>query len=77
MGFFFAKHGYVTVLANHRLVPHVTYPGGAEDMQLAREWVFHNIAAPKYGQGSPEKVILLGHSSGGAHIAMNLYAAGE
>lgn len=46
-------------------------------MQLAREWVFHNIADSKYGRGSPEKVILIGHSSGGAHIAMNLYAAGE
>ncbi|KAE8308086.1 alpha/beta-hydrolase [Aspergillus transmontanensis] len=77
VGWFFAKHGYVTVLANHRLVPHVTYPGGAEDMQMAREWIYYNIAAPKYGQGSPEKVILLGHSSGGAHLAMNLYAAGD
>lgn len=77
VGYFFAQHGFVTVLANHRLVPNVVYPGGADDMQLVREWVFHNIAAPKYGKGSPERVVLLGHSSGGAHIAMNLYAAGE
>ncbi|KAK5789776.1 hypothetical protein VI817_008899 [Penicillium citrinum] len=77
VGYFFAQHGFVTVLANHRLVPNVVYPGGADDMQLVREWVFHNIAAPKYGKGSPERVVLLGHSSGGAHIAMNLYAAGD
>lgn len=77
VGFYFAQRGFVTVLANHRLVPHVVYPGGADDMQLAREWIFENIAKQKYGRGSPEKVILLGHSSGGAHIAMNLYAAGD
>jgi prenylcysteine alpha-carboxyl methylesterase len=46
-------------------------------MQKVREWIFHNIASEKYGAGSVDKVILLGHSSGGAHIAMNLYAAGE
>ncbi|GKZ35529.1 hypothetical protein AbraIFM66950_006191 [Aspergillus brasiliensis] len=77
VGFYFAQHGFVTVLANHRLVPHVVYPGGADDMQVAREWIYHNIAKEKYGRGSPEKVVLLGHSSGGAHIAMNLYAAGD
>ncbi|KAF3392813.1 hypothetical protein F1880_008514 [Penicillium rolfsii] len=77
VGIFFAQRGFVTVLANHRLVPHVEYPGGADDMQLAREWIFQNIEAARYGQGSKDKVVLLGHSSGGAHIAMNLYAAGK
>ena len=46
-------------------------------MQLAREWIYNNIAAEKYGKGSVNKVILFGHSSGGAHIATNLYAAGK
>lgn len=46
-------------------------------MQLAREWIFNNITSERYGQGSVEKVLLFGHSSGGAHIAMNLYAAGD
>jgi prenylcysteine alpha-carboxyl methylesterase len=77
IGWFFAQHGIVTVVANHQLVPHVQYPGGADDMQLAREWIYNNISSPKYGQGSPNKVILFGHSSGGAHIAANLYAAGK
>ncbi|KAB8252749.1 alpha/beta-hydrolase [Aspergillus flavus] len=61
VGWSFARRGFVAVLANYRLVPNI----------------FHNIAVPKYGQGSPDKVILLGHSSGGAHIAMSLYAAGD
>ncbi|KAH8782319.1 Alpha/Beta hydrolase protein [Hyaloscypha sp. PMI_1271] len=77
IGNFFARHGIVTVVANHQLVPHVRYPGGADDIQLAREWIFNNIASEKYGRGSVDKVVLFGHSSGGAHIAANLYAAGD
>lgn len=77
MGLSFARRGFVAVLANYRLVPNVVYPGGADDIQLARDWTFHNIAVPKYGQGSPDKIILLGHSSGRAHITVSLYAAGK
>jgi prenylcysteine alpha-carboxyl methylesterase len=64
------------VVANHQLVPNVKYPGGADDIQLVREWVHENISKEKFGSGSPEKVFLFGHSTGGAHVAMNLYAAG-
>lgn len=77
IGWFFAQHGIVTVVINHQLVPRVQYPGGADDIQLAREWIYSNIASDKYGRGSVDKVVLFGHSSGGAHIAMNLYAAGK
>jgi prenylcysteine alpha-carboxyl methylesterase len=77
IGWFFAQHGIVTVVVNHRLVPHAQYPDGADDIQLAREWIYQNIASEKYGCGSVDRVVLFGHSSGGAHIAMNLYAAGE
>jgi prenylcysteine alpha-carboxyl methylesterase len=65
------------VVINHQLVPDVQYPGGADDIQQARQWIYQNIALEKYGRGSVEKVILFGHSSGGAHIASNLYAAGK
>lgn len=67
----------MTVVINHRLVPHVEYPGGAEDIQQAREWIYNSISAPEYGHGSTKNVFLFGHSSGAAHIAMNLYAAGK
>lgn len=67
----------MTVIANHQLVPHVTYPGGAEDIQLAREWIYKNVFNAKYGHGSPNKVVLFGHSSGGAHIASNIFGAGR
>lgn len=52
------------------------YPSGADDVQLAREWVYDNIESDEFGGGCVDKVVLFGHSSGGAHIAMNLYAAG-
>ncbi|EXJ87656.1 hypothetical protein A1O1_04580 [Capronia coronata CBS 617.96] len=77
IGWFFAQHGIITAVTNHQLVPHVQYPGGADDMQLVREWIFNNVSSEKYGRGSVDKVILFGHSSGGAHVAMNLYAAGK
>lgn len=67
----------VVVLANHRLVPHAKYPEGAGDVRKAREWIWENIALERYGRGSRDKVVILGHSSGGAHVAMDLYRDGE
>ncbi|KAK4505485.1 hypothetical protein PRZ48_003448 [Zasmidium cellare] len=77
IGYHFAKQGIVTVVISYRLTPNVKYPGGAEDIQAVREWIFNNISSQEYGSGSPEKVVLFGHSAGGAHIATNLYAAGD
>ncbi|VUC32431.1 unnamed protein product [Clonostachys rosea] len=92
IGHYFANQGIIVVIVNHQLVHYdrggddsfqpedtapVTYPAGADDVQLAREWVYDNIRSAQFGNGSPEKVVLFGHSSGGAHIAMNLYAAGD
>lgn len=90
IGNWFAQQGIVVVVAGHQLVFYdkdetsskevessVQYPAGADDIQLIREWIYHNISAKMFGEGSIDKVILFGHSSGGAHIAMNLYAAGE
>lgn len=77
VGYGFAQHGITTVIANHQLVPRAQYPGGADDMQLVREWIYENISKDMYGNGSVQKVFLFGHSSGGAHICMNLFAAGK
>ncbi|KAF2642452.1 alpha/beta-hydrolase [Massarina eburnea CBS 473.64] len=82
---FFAQKAIIVVVANHQLVFHdknggdaplssdVQYPAGVNDMQLVRQRIYDNIAAYKFGCGSVNKVVLLGHSSGGAHIAMHLY----
>ncbi|KAJ3863731.1 alpha/beta-hydrolase, partial [Lentinula novae-zelandiae] len=73
IGDYFASHGIITVIVNYRLVPDVKYPGGAEDIEKAREWVYHNISKAEFGEGDPEKVVLVGHSAGGLHLATNLY----
>ncbi|KAF9070952.1 Alpha/Beta hydrolase protein [Rhodocollybia butyracea] len=77
IGRYFASHGFVVAVMNYRLVPGVTYPGGGEDVQLVREWIYNNISKSEYGNGDPERVVLAGHSAGGLHIATNLYAAGD
>ncbi|EIM91214.1 alpha/beta-hydrolase [Stereum hirsutum FP-91666 SS1] len=77
IGNYFAEKGIIVVVGNHQLVPDATYPAGADDIQQTREWVFSNIASGTYGQGDPNQVILFGHSSGGAHIACNVFAAGD
>ncbi|KAF2712811.1 alpha/beta-hydrolase [Pleomassaria siparia CBS 279.74] len=87
VGHFFAQQGIIVVIVTHQLVTFdmnggddspksdVQYPAGANDMQLARQWIYDNIAAERFGRGSVDKVLLFGHSSGGAHIAMNLYGS--
>lgn len=61
---YFARHGCVGVNIEYRLAPEAAYPGGAEDVGRAVAWVREHIAA--YG-GDPAKIILFGHSAGGAH----------
>ncbi|KAJ3799751.1 Alpha/Beta hydrolase protein [Lentinula aff. detonsa] len=73
IGDYFTSHGIITVIINYRLVPDVTYPGGGDDVQMAREWVYHNISKTEFGNGDPKRVILVGQSAGGLHIATNLY----
>ncbi|ORY57690.1 Alpha/Beta hydrolase protein [Leucosporidium creatinivorum] len=77
IGSYFASNGVVTVIANYRLVPYVQYPGGGDDVGAVRAWVHQNIAKAEYGAADPSKVVLCGQSSGAAHIATNLYAAGD
>ncbi|KAF9058912.1 hypothetical protein BDP27DRAFT_1372058 [Rhodocollybia butyracea] len=38
-----------------------------------REWIYNNIHKPEYGNGAPEKVVFIGHSAGGMHLATNIY----
>jgi prenylcysteine alpha-carboxyl methylesterase len=65
------------ILANYQLIPTCQYPAPADDVQLVREWVASNIASEEYGHGDPSRIVLIGQSAGGAHVATNLYAAGD
>jgi triacylglycerol lipase len=66
IGYYFARHGVVTVLADYRLAPASPWPAGAQDVGSAVAWTRANIAA--HG-GDPSKIVLFGHSAGATHVA--------
>ena len=63
-----AARGFVTVIADYRLVPEVRFPVFIEDGALALRAVRDTIA--RYG-GAPDRIHLMGHSAG-AYNAMML-----
>lgn len=69
----FAAAGFVTILANYRMVPDVHYPVFVEDGALALNWVMAEAAV--FG-GDPTRQFLAGHSAG-AYNAMMLGLAAE
>jgi len=60
-----AKRGIVTVLADYRLYPQVTFPLFDEDGARAVAWVEHHV---RQYRGDPAHLVLMGHSAG-AHTA--------
>lgn len=68
LGQAFASKGYMTVVADYRLYPKVSFPVFIEDGAEAFAWVHEHIA--EYG-GDPKKLYVSGHSAG-AYIAMML-----
>jgi acetyl esterase/lipase len=64
----FAGRGYVTVIADYRLVPEVRFPTFIEDGARALAFVREGIG--RYG-GDPGRIFLAGHSAG-AYNAMML-----
>jgi acetyl esterase/lipase len=67
-----AALGYVTVVADYRLLPEVEYPRFLDDCAAAFAWTVENIA--EYG-GDPQGMALMGHSAG-AYNAMMLALGG-
>jgi acetyl esterase/lipase len=66
-----AKRGIVTVLADYRLYPQVTFPLFDEDGAKAVAWVEHHV---REYRGDPAHIVLMGHSAGGhtaAFLAFN------
>ncbi|GMH33903.1 hypothetical protein BSKO_01737 [Bryopsis sp. KO-2023] len=61
-----AEGGVVTCVMTHTLYPNAVVPEMVLELSSALDWVFNNIS--KHG-GSPDKVSLVGHSSG-AHLCM-------
>jgi triacylglycerol lipase len=66
IGYWAAEHGLVGVVMDYRLAPEFQYPSGADDVARAVQWLREH--AREFG-GDPERIVLWGHSAGGAHVA--------
>jgi acetyl esterase len=64
--YWFARHGFVGVNLEYRLAPEAPFPGAVDDVASGLDWVAKEIAS--YG-GDPSRVLLIGHSAGGTHVA--------
>jgi len=65
----FARQGLVALNVEYRLAPEAMYPAGAEDVAAVLAWARTHIAALG---GNPQRIFLVGHSAGGAHVASYL-----
>ena len=63
------KNGLVGVNMTYRLAPLFQWPAAQQDVGAALDWIRQNIAA--FG-GDPARIVLVGHSSGAAHVAQYL-----
>ncbi len=68
---FFARHGFVAVNANYRLVPDIVWPQGSEDMREILGWLI-NENAESYG-GDPEQMFMISVSGGARHLTSYLF----
>lgn len=62
----FARQGFVGANIEYRLAPGASYPAGAQDVALAMDWLHAHAA--EHG-GDPSRMLLIGHSAGGTHVA--------
>lgn len=65
-----AREDMVCVIANYRLAPEFKWPLASEDIAAAVQWTRDNIA--QYG-GDAERIVIMGHSAGAAHVATYLF----
>lgn len=70
---YFARHGVVGVNATYRLAPKHQWPSGVEDMAAIITWLRSHV--DEYG-GDPERIYLMGHSAGAAHVAAYTFFEG-
>jgi acetyl esterase/lipase len=66
IGVWAARHGLIGVNVTYRLAPDQPWPAGIEDVGTAVRWAIQNIAP--YGSG-PDRIFLMGHGAGAAHVA--------
>jgi acetyl esterase/lipase len=66
VGWWGARQGFVTVLANYRLAPEAQWPAGAQDVVAACQ---HMHAVCSDFGADPRAIVLAGESAGAAHVA--------
>ena len=66
IGYYFARHGVLAILATYRLAPLNPWPAGGKDVGAVIKWTRANAA--RFG-GDPKRIVLMGHSAGAAHAA--------
>lgn len=66
VGWWGARQGFVTVLANYRLAPESQWPSGAEDVVAACRRM--RELSSSFG-GDPDAIVVAGESAGAAHVA--------
>ncbi|HXQ51318.1 MAG TPA: alpha/beta hydrolase [Stellaceae bacterium] len=70
LGLYFARHGYLTVVANYRLAPAHGWPAGTQDTGSAIAWARREAEA--HG-GDAGRLFLFGQSAGASHAASYLF----
>jgi acetyl esterase/lipase len=66
IGVWAARHGMIGVNVTYRLAPAHPWPAGIEDVGAAVRWAIQNVAP--FG-GGPDRIFLMGHGAGAAHVA--------
>lgn len=66
IGAWAAQNGFVGVTMTYRYAPDHVWPAGSRDVEAAVHWIRDNIAG--HG-GDPDRIVLMGHSAGAAHVS--------
>jgi acetyl esterase/lipase len=64
--YYFARRQFLGINANYRLAPKSAYPAAAQDIGGVVGWIKEN--AKRFG-GDPQRIYLVGRSSGALHVA--------
>lgn len=67
---YFARNGINALNVGYRLAPEATWPAGSLDLGTALDWARAHAGAHEI---DPDRLFLMGHSAGGAHVASYAY----
>jgi acetyl esterase len=68
--YYFARHGIVGINTGYRLAPDARYPEATRDIAAVVKWVRDNARRLNV---DPNRVFLMGHSAGAAHVGSYAY----